>query len=51
MRNGQLKPAYNVQIVVSSEYITGIEVFSARTDFCTTETDFVEAGTGPESQV
>lgn len=35
MRNGQLKPAYNVQIAVNSEYITGIEVFSDRTDFRT----------------
>lgn len=35
MRNGQLKPAYNVQIAVNSEYITGIEVFSDRTDFHT----------------
>ena len=25
MRNGQLKPAYNVQIAVNSEYITGVE--------------------------
>ena len=32
MRNGQLKPAYNVQIAVNSEYITGIEAFSNRTD-------------------
>ena len=32
MRNGQLKPAYNVQIAVNSEYITGIDVFSDRTD-------------------
>lgn len=32
MRNGQLKPAYNVQIAVNSEYITGIEAFSHRTD-------------------
>lgn len=32
MRNGQLKPAYNVQIAVNSEYITGIEVFSDRSD-------------------
>ena len=32
MRNGQLKPAYNVQIGVNSEYITGIDVFSNRTD-------------------
>ena len=35
MRNGQLKPAYNVQIAVNSEYITGIETFSARTDLGT----------------
>ena len=32
MRNGQLKPAYNVQIAVNSEYITGIGAFSNRTD-------------------
>ena len=32
MRNGQLKPAYNVQIAVNSEYITGIDAFSNRTD-------------------
>lgn len=32
MRNGQLKPAYNVQIAVNSEYLTGLEVFSDRTD-------------------
>ena len=32
MRNGQLKPGYNVQIGVNSEYITGIEVFSDRND-------------------
>lgn len=35
MRNGQLKPAYNVQIAVNSEYITGLEVFTDRTDFRT----------------
>ena len=35
MRNGQLKPVYNVQIAVNSEYITGIDVFSNRTDFGT----------------
>lgn len=33
MRNGQLKPGYNVQIAVNSEYITAVEVFSDRTDF------------------
>lgn len=32
MCNGQLKPAYNVQIAVNSEYITGIELFSDRND-------------------
>lgn len=32
MRNGQLKPAYNVQIAANSEYITGIEAFSNWTD-------------------
>ena len=37
MRNGQLKPAYNVQIAVNSEYITGLEVFSNRTDYGTLE--------------
>ena len=35
MRNGQLKPAYNVQIAVNSEYITGVDVFSDRTDLGT----------------
>ena len=28
MRNGQLKPGYNVQLAVNSEYITGIEAFT-----------------------
>ena len=32
MCNGQLKPAYNMQIAVNSEYITGIELFSDRND-------------------
>lgn len=32
MRNGQLKPAYNVQLAVNSEYITGIELFPDRSD-------------------
>ena len=35
MRNGQLKPGYNVQIAVNSEYITGVDVFHDRTDFGT----------------
>lgn len=32
MRNGRLKPAYNVQLAVNSEYITGIDVFTERND-------------------
>lgn len=32
MRNGQLKAAYNVQLAVNSEYITGYEVFENRND-------------------
>lgn len=32
MKNGQMKPAYNVQLAVNSEYITGIGAFSNRTD-------------------
>ena len=35
MRNGQLKPGYNVQFAVNSGFITGIGVFSNRTDFGT----------------
>ena len=35
MRNGQLKPGYNVQVGVNSEYITGIDAFSNRTDYGT----------------
>ena len=35
MRNGQLKPAYNVQIAVNSQYITGVEAFRNRTDYGT----------------
>lgn len=35
MRNGQLKPAYNVQLAVNSEYIVGYGVFSDRTDSAT----------------
>ena len=35
MHNGQLKPGYNVQIGVNSEYITGIDAFSNRTDYGT----------------
>ena len=32
MRNGQLKPAYNIQIGVESEYIVGIGSFTDRND-------------------
>ena len=32
MRNGQLKPGYNVQIGVESEYIVGVGIFSNRSD-------------------
>lgn len=35
MGNGQLKPGYNVQFAVNSEYITGVSVFSNRTDYAT----------------
>ncbi len=35
MRNGQLKPGYNVQVATNSEYILGIHVSSDRTDFST----------------
>lgn len=35
MRNGQLKPAYNVQIGVESEYITGVGIFQNRNDIAT----------------
>ena len=35
MRNAQLKPGYNVQIAVDSEYIVGADVFSDRNDVWT----------------
>lgn len=35
MRNGQLKPGYNVQFAINSEFITGIGVFNNRTDYDT----------------
>jgi len=38
MRNGQLKPAYNLQICVNSEFITGIGIFADRNDVNTFET-------------
>jgi transposase len=37
MRNGQLKPGYNVQICVNSEFVTGIGVFADRNDVGTLE--------------
>jgi transposase len=40
MRNDQLKPAYNVQICVNSEFITGIGVYDERNDVNTFE-DFM----------
>ena len=30
MRNAQLKPAYNVQIGVESEYVVGVEIFQEK---------------------
>ena len=35
MRNSQLKPGYNVQIGVESEYVTGVGIFQDRTDTST----------------
>ena len=35
MRNGQLKPAYNIQIAAHSEYILGVGVFQNPTDTLT----------------
>jgi len=35
MRNGQLKPGYNVQFAVNSQFIVGVGVFSDRTDYAT----------------
>ncbi|CUU46557.1 transposase [Clostridium beijerinckii] len=35
MRNSQLKPAYNVQIAVESEYVTGAGIFDNRNDIAT----------------
>lgn len=32
MRNAQLKPGYNIQIGVESEYIMGVGVFADRSD-------------------
>ncbi len=35
MRNSQLKPAYNLQVAVESEYIVGIDISSHRSDMNT----------------
>lgn len=35
MRNSQLKPAYNVQIGIKGEYVTGIGIFQDRSDAAT----------------
>lgn len=35
MRNSQLKPAYNVQIGVESEYVVGVDIFQDRADIAT----------------
>lgn len=35
MRNSQLKPAYNVQIGVESEFVTGVGIFQNRNDIAT----------------
>lgn len=32
MKNGQLKPAYNIQIGVEAEYIVGVDLSSERAD-------------------
>ena len=35
MRNAQLKPGYNVQIAVDSEYIVATDIFQDRNDVWT----------------
>lgn len=35
MRNSQLKPAYNVQIGVESEYVVGVDIFQDRANIAT----------------
>lgn len=35
MRNGQLKPGYNIQVAVESEYIVGVDISSERSDMRT----------------
>ncbi len=41
MRNSQLKPAYNVQIAVNGEYISGVGIYDKRTD-CHTLIPFLD---------
>ena len=35
MRNGQLKPGYNVQLAVNSQFIVGVGIYPNRTDYAT----------------
>ena len=35
MKNGQLKPAYNLQVGISNGYVMGIGIYQDRTDFNT----------------
>ena len=49
MRNGQLKPAYNIQVCVNSEFITGIGVYADRNDV-TTFQSFVDTLTEKHGQ-
>jgi transposase len=35
MRNGQLKPAYNVQLAVEAEYVIGVDIFQDCNDIAT----------------
>ena len=48
MRNGQLKPGYNVQLAVEGEYIVGVDISSERSDQLTLLPllDRMYAGTG-----
>lgn len=32
MRNGQLKPGYNIQLGIEAEYIVGLDISSERSD-------------------
>lgn len=37
MLNEQLKPGYNIQVAVETEYIVGMDIFSSRTDVNTSK--------------